>query len=184
MSSLCILICAQICFSPLDRPNHRQLADQCRVRIRCVHNEAQLTSFRSIFMVFSGVFTFLVECYPLYAASALAANSFLRSMFAAGFPLFGTASKSNFQQACRQSFILGGEAYGTKTCSVSQPRLPMGDVCARHDYVATSTFPVSRWIIESLAKLEADANKVHLLPVRKADSRKEPILRRKMNSHF
>jgi len=39
--------------------------------------------------VFSGVFTFLVDCYPLYAASALAANSFARSSFAAAFPLFG-----------------------------------------------------------------------------------------------
>ncbi|GAB7360384.1 hypothetical protein MBLNU230_g8341t1 [Neophaeotheca triangularis] len=38
---------------------------------------------------FSGIFTFLVECYPLYAASALAANSFARSSFAAAFPLFG-----------------------------------------------------------------------------------------------
>ena len=39
-------------------------------------------------LVFSGVFTFLVEAYPLYAASALAANSFARSSFAAIFPLF------------------------------------------------------------------------------------------------
>ncbi|EME89508.1 uncharacterized protein MYCFIDRAFT_185788 [Pseudocercospora fijiensis CIRAD86] len=38
---------------------------------------------------FSGIFTFLVEAYPLYAASALAANSFARSSFAAGWPLFG-----------------------------------------------------------------------------------------------
>ena len=38
---------------------------------------------------FSATFTFLVESYPLYAASALAANSFARSAFAAGFPLFG-----------------------------------------------------------------------------------------------
>jgi hypothetical protein len=30
-----------------------------------------------------------VDCYPLYAASALAANSFARSSFAAAFPLFG-----------------------------------------------------------------------------------------------
>lgn len=43
----------------------------------------------STLYVFSGVFTFLVECYPLYAASALAANSFARSSFAAAFPLFG-----------------------------------------------------------------------------------------------
>lgn len=41
-------------------------------------------------LVFSGVFTFLVDAYPLYAASALAANSFVRSSFAAGFPLFST----------------------------------------------------------------------------------------------
>jgi MFS family permease len=40
-------------------------------------------------LVFSGVFTFLVEAYPLYAASALAANSFARSSFAGAFPLFG-----------------------------------------------------------------------------------------------
>ncbi|EFW22052.1 MFS multidrug transporter [Coccidioides posadasii str. Silveira] len=40
-------------------------------------------------LVYSGIFTFLVESYPLYAASALAANSFLRSSFAGAFPLFG-----------------------------------------------------------------------------------------------
>ncbi|KZF22519.1 MFS general substrate transporter [Xylona heveae TC161] len=40
-------------------------------------------------LCFSGVFTFLVDAYPLYAASALAANSFARSSFAAAFPLFG-----------------------------------------------------------------------------------------------
>jgi MFS family permease len=42
---------------------------------------------------FSGVWTFLVDTYPHYAASALAANSFMRSSFAAGFPLFATQSK-------------------------------------------------------------------------------------------
>ncbi|KAL2028146.1 hypothetical protein VTO58DRAFT_110834 [Aureobasidium pullulans] len=45
--------------------------------------------------VFAGVFTFLVECYPLYAASALAANSFARSSFAAAFPLFGYSLYQN-----------------------------------------------------------------------------------------
>jgi len=40
-------------------------------------------------LVFSGVFTFLVDSYPLYAASSLAANSFARSSFAAAFPMFG-----------------------------------------------------------------------------------------------
>ncbi|KOC12608.1 MFS transporter, partial [Aspergillus flavus AF70] len=41
-------------------------------------------------LVYSGIFTFLVEAYPRYAASALAANSFTRSTFAGAFPLFGT----------------------------------------------------------------------------------------------
>lgn len=48
---------------------------------------------RTIF-VYSGIFTFLVDAYPMYAASALAANSFTRSTFGAVFPLFGIQSKS------------------------------------------------------------------------------------------
>ncbi|KAJ5438874.1 drug/proton antiporter YHK8 [Penicillium daleae] len=40
-------------------------------------------------LVFSGVFTFLVDAYPTFAASALAANSFMRSSFGGIFPLFG-----------------------------------------------------------------------------------------------
>lgn len=47
-------------------------------------------------LVYSGVFTFLVDAYPTYAASALAANSFARSSFAAVFPLFGIQSESCF----------------------------------------------------------------------------------------
>ena len=50
---------------------------------------------RMIF-VFQGVFTFFVDAYPLYAASALGANSFTRSTFAAAFPLFGVASKLSY----------------------------------------------------------------------------------------
>ncbi|KAH8601211.1 major facilitator superfamily domain-containing protein, partial [Bisporella sp. PMI_857] len=42
-----------------------------------------------ILLVFSGSFTFLVDAYPLYAASSLAANSFARSTSGAAFPLFG-----------------------------------------------------------------------------------------------
>jgi len=50
-------------------------------------------ALRRILLVFSGIFTFLVDAYPVYAASALAANSFARSSFAAAFPLFGVQSK-------------------------------------------------------------------------------------------
>ncbi|KAM0562297.1 hypothetical protein ACHAPJ_001984 [Fusarium lateritium] len=40
-------------------------------------------------LLFTGIFTFLVDAYPKYAASALAANTFVRCVFAAAFPLFG-----------------------------------------------------------------------------------------------
>lgn len=43
-------------------------------------------------LVYSGVFTFLVDAYPSYAASALAVNSFARSTFGGIFPLFGIQS--------------------------------------------------------------------------------------------
>ncbi|KAL6229261.1 major facilitator superfamily domain-containing protein [Aspergillus navahoensis] len=42
-----------------------------------------------IILVFNGVFTFLVDAYPRYAASTLAGNSLVRCTFAATFPLFG-----------------------------------------------------------------------------------------------
>jgi hypothetical protein len=41
-----------------------------------------------IIFAFTAVFTYLVVSYRRYAASAMAGNSFLRSCFAAGFPLF------------------------------------------------------------------------------------------------
>lgn len=44
-------------------------------------------------LVYSGIFTFLVDAYPTFAASALAANSFTRSSFGGIFPLFGMQSK-------------------------------------------------------------------------------------------
>ncbi|KAI9887701.1 MAG: hypothetical protein M1823_000450 [Watsoniomyces obsoletus] len=52
-------------------------------------------------LIYAGVFTFLVDAYPLYAASALAANSFARSSFSAAFPLFGVQmySKLGYQWA-------------------------------------------------------------------------------------
>ncbi len=42
-----------------------------------------------ILLIYTGIFTFLVDAYPLYAASALAANAFVRCLFAMSFPLFG-----------------------------------------------------------------------------------------------
>ncbi|RAH65212.1 MFS transporter [Aspergillus aculeatinus CBS 121060] len=42
-----------------------------------------------VVFAFIGIFKFLVDAYPQYAASALAANGFARCSFAAAFPLFG-----------------------------------------------------------------------------------------------
>ncbi|CAK9783871.1 MFS general substrate transporter [Cutaneotrichosporon oleaginosum] len=50
-----------------------------------------LSSFFGLGLVYAytATFTYLVDAYRPVAASALASNSFLRSTFAAGFPLFG-----------------------------------------------------------------------------------------------
>jgi hypothetical protein len=41
-------------------------------------------------LVFLSVLVYLVDAYLVYAASVLAANSVLRSLFGAAFPLFTT----------------------------------------------------------------------------------------------
>ncbi|CUM66593.1 uncharacterized protein PRCAT00004262001 [Priceomyces carsonii] len=40
-------------------------------------------------LVFNGIFSYTVEAYRLYAASAMATNSFIRSLMSGVFPLFG-----------------------------------------------------------------------------------------------
>ncbi|KAL8681112.1 MAG: hypothetical protein Q9186_002764 [Xanthomendoza sp. 1 TL-2023] len=47
------------------------------------------------FLLFNSVFNYLGDAYPNYAASVLAGNDFMRSAFAAGFPLFATAMYKN-----------------------------------------------------------------------------------------
>ncbi|KAJ5745657.1 hypothetical protein N7520_010839 [Penicillium odoratum] len=48
-----------------------------------------------VILVYAGIFTFLVDAYPTFAASALAANSFMRSSFGGIFPLFGIQMYNN-----------------------------------------------------------------------------------------
>ncbi|KAF2849553.1 MFS general substrate transporter [Plenodomus tracheiphilus IPT5] len=82
-----------------------------------------------VIWVYSGVFTFLVEAvrttiyrhrtsvlgttadlaeqYPVYAASALAANSFARSYFAAAFPLFGVQMYNNLGYPWATTLLAG-----------------------------------------------------------------------------
>ncbi|GJJ13986.1 hypothetical protein Clacol_008243 [Clathrus columnatus] len=45
----------------------------------------------SVLYTFTSIFTFLVAAYRPYAASAMAGNSFMRSIFAAAFPLIADA---------------------------------------------------------------------------------------------
>ncbi|RAQ48886.1 MFS transporter [Aspergillus flavus] len=49
----------------------------------------------STILVYSGIFTFLVDAYLVFAASSLAANSFARSTFGGVFPLFGIQMYNN-----------------------------------------------------------------------------------------
>ncbi|PWN46852.1 MFS general substrate transporter [Violaceomyces palustris] len=48
-----------------------------------------------IFLLFQSILVYLPMSYPKYAASVLAANALLRSVIAAGFPLFGSALFTN-----------------------------------------------------------------------------------------
>lgn len=52
--------------------------------------------------LFLGITSYLIDCYGRYAASALAANAILRSLFGAGFPLFS-----------RQMYTALGPAWAT-----------------------------------------------------------------------
>lgn len=47
-------------------------------------------------LIFSGLFLYLVDGYRLYAASAMAANTFVRCLLAAVFPLFGVPLFTKF----------------------------------------------------------------------------------------
>lgn len=101
---------------PLDRAYNRQCFFGC-----------------GVILVFSGVFTFLVDSYPNYSASALAANGFVRSMFAAMFPLFGDASK-----LCSDG--LGSGALIDD--SVYKSWVSVGCVFAGYDYAGSLSFSV------------------------------------------
>ncbi|KAI4139102.1 MAG: hypothetical protein LQ341_004357, partial [Variospora aurantia] len=94
--------------------------------------------------VFSGVFTFLVDAYPVYAASALAANSFARSSFAAAFPLFGVQSRFEMTGDTKEAkHVWLTAADGCVHGSVSPAGLPMGDDPARLPDGGDGPLPVS-----------------------------------------
>ncbi len=46
-------------------------------------------------LVFLSIFNYLIDAYLIYAASVLAANSVMRSLFGVAFPLFTTQMYAN-----------------------------------------------------------------------------------------
>lgn len=46
-------------------------------------------------LIFLGIMNYLIDSYTIFAASVLAANSVLRSLFGAAFPLFTTQMYAN-----------------------------------------------------------------------------------------
>lgn len=90
--------------------------------------------------MYSGIFTFLVDAYPTYAASALAANSFTRSTFGAVFPLFGIQSTSSASIVCIRS---------ANVASVQRTGIPLGDVSPGLPDTVHVTVPVSPLILHA-----------------------------------
>ncbi|OAL32814.1 hypothetical protein AYO20_07771 [Fonsecaea nubica] len=58
-----------------------------------------------LFLAFTGILTFLVDAYPGFAASAVAANCLVRLLFAGAFPLFGTQMYQNLNYQWASSLL-------------------------------------------------------------------------------
>nr|AOR51665.1 MFS multidrug resistance transporter [Phaffia rhodozyma] len=56
-------------------------------------------------LVFSSIINYLIDCYLMYAASALAANTVLRSLLGAVFPLFSTYMYQNLGNAWASALV-------------------------------------------------------------------------------
>ncbi|KAI0270545.1 MFS transporter [Gloeopeniophorella convolvens] len=88
-------------------------------------------------LLFNAVLNYLADAYPNYAASVLAGNDFIRSMFGAAFPLFATAMYNNLGVGWASTLL------ALLSCSfVPIPillykygeRIRMASKRARHDY--------------------------------------------------
>ena len=84
----------------------------------------RLREYRTL-LVFGAIFTFLVDSYPLYAASALAANSFVRSSFA------GKRTSSLLPRPCHvlRLIFLDSRLPPFRDPDVREAGLPMGVEC-------------------------------------------------------
>lgn len=154
----------------------------------CLTNDFPLTS---MLLVFSGVFTFLVDAYPVYAASALAANSFARSSFAAAFPLFGVQSRFEMTGDTKEAkHVWLTAADGCVHGSVSPAGLPMGDDPARLRDGGDGPLPVSgsstagRHLSSSAVATWLTRRQVHILQAWQKDTRCQSICRGPIGRFF
>lgn len=69
-------------------------------------------------LVFIGVLGYLIDAYTIFAASALAANSILRSLFGAAFPLFTKQMYSNLGERIQTPHCLGLALTRTDTAGI------------------------------------------------------------------
>ena len=85
----------------------------------------------------NAVLNYLADAYPTYAASVLAGNDFISSIFGAGFPLFAGAMYRNLGVGWASTLL------ALLACAfVPVPillykygeRIRMASKCARHDY--------------------------------------------------
>lgn len=58
-----------------------------------------------IYIIFVQCFGYIIDVYPSMANSALASNTFVRSLFGAGFPLFAPAMYHNLGIAWASSLL-------------------------------------------------------------------------------
>jgi hypothetical protein len=87
------------------------------------------------FTIFQAALNYLIDTFTRYAASAIAANTFLRSIFAAAFPLFATPSPFSLETVYCLSL--------TWYPSVSQTRRRLGYELARLLCCGSDPYPFS-----------------------------------------
>ena len=72
--------------------------------LRCsVATLSRLLTFRFLFS--NSIIGYLIDCYLMYAASALAANAIMRSILGAVFPLFSTYMYKNLGNAWASTLV-------------------------------------------------------------------------------
>lgn len=86
-------------------------------------------------LVFLSIMNYLIDAYVIYAASVLAANSVLRSLFGAIFPLFTTCMFPSPKESMKNKLL-------TWSRYVPKPRHPLGILHPRLPRTGMRSFPI------------------------------------------